>query len=67
MAHIIRRAEVQLEDPYVLDLTKVRCEGQQSSPEDVPDRVRVVESDSHFTILEVTCGCGQKTYVRCDH
>ncbi|MCH8193113.1 MAG: hypothetical protein IIA65_03730 [Planctomycetes bacterium] len=65
MAHIIRRAEVQLEDPYVLDLTKVRCE--EGSPEDVPDRVRVVESDPQHTLLEVTCGCGQKTYVRCDH
>ena len=65
MAHIIRRAEVQLEDPYVLDLTKVRCE--EGSPEEASDRVRVVESDPQYTLVEVTCGCGQKTYVRCDH
>ena len=65
MAHIIRPAEVQLEDPYVLDLTKVRS--GEGSPEEAPDRVRVVESDPQYTLLEVTCGCGQKTYVRCDH
>ena len=65
MAHIIRHADVQLEDPYVLDLTKVY--GDDGSPGDAPDRVRVVESDAQYTLLEVTCGCGQKTYIRCDH
>ncbi len=65
MAHIIKRADVQLEDPYVLDLTKVH--GEDGPLGDAPDRVRVVESDPQYTLLEVTCGCGQKTYMRCDH
>ncbi len=65
MAHIIRRADVQLEDPYVLDLTKVHS--GEGSPVDAMDRIRVVESDPQYTLLEVTCGCGQKTYMRCDH
>jgi len=65
MARIIRQAKVQLEDPYVLDLAKV-CRGD-GDQEDAPVPVRVVESDPQYTILEVTCGCGQKTYVRCDH
>jgi hypothetical protein len=65
MAHIIRGADVQLEDPYVLDLTKVH--GEDGPLGDTPDRVRVVESDPQYTLLEVTCGCGQKTYMRCDH
>jgi hypothetical protein len=65
MAHIIRQAEMQREDPYVLDLAKVHS--GDGSAEDAPVPVRVVESDPQYTILEVTCGCGQKTYVRCDH
>lgn len=30
-------------------------------------RVRVVESNAEFVVLEVTCACGAVTHVRCDY
>ena len=30
-------------------------------------RVSVIETNSEFTIIEVTCPCGTKTSVKCEH
>lgn len=30
-------------------------------------RVSVIETNSEFTIIEVTCSCGTKTSVKCKH
>ncbi len=30
-------------------------------------QVRVVESNTDYAILEVTCGCGSKGYVQCNY
>ncbi len=32
-----------------------------------PAQVRIVESNSDYVILEIICGCGQKSFVQCNY
>jgi hypothetical protein len=33
----------------------------------MPQQARVVESNSEYAIIEVTCSCGSKTHVQCNY
>jgi hypothetical protein len=33
----------------------------------VPQQARVVESNSEYAIIEVTCSCGSKTHIQCNY
>lgn len=33
----------------------------------VPAQVRIVENNPEFVVMEVTCGCGTKTQIRCEY
>jgi len=32
-----------------------------------PAQVRIVETHPEFAVIEVTCGCGTKTQIRCEY
>lgn len=32
-----------------------------------PAQTRIVESNSDYAILEIVCGCGQKSFVQCNY
>lgn len=32
-----------------------------------PQQARVVESNSEYAIIEVTCSCGSKTHIQCNY
>lgn len=34
---------------------------------DRPAQARIVESNSDYVILEITCGCGQKSFIQCNY
>ena len=39
---------------------------QETRPQEA-GQVQIVERHDDYTVLEVTCSCGSKIYVRCEH
>jgi hypothetical protein len=39
----------------------------QNAPGSQPQQVRIVESNSEYAIIEVTCSCGSKSYIQCNY
>lgn len=68
-AHILKGEEVKVEGRLQLGLDAVQTRRQQfKHPEQNGQATaRVVESNPESAILEITCCCGTKTYVRCEY
>lgn len=67
MAHILRGNEVEIEGQYNLGVGAVGTRAPEGGQNDTDTRVRVVEDGPQHTVLEVTCACGQTSYIRCEH
>ena len=65
---ILKSSEVEVEGCIRLDLAATEPGPTKSvtagSP---PARARLVEDHPDFAVIEVTCSCGQKTYLRCEY
>ena len=66
--HILRGDNIKVEGKFQLDATQ----SGTGSPRTAvvysgKPSVSVVETNSEFTIIEVTCSCGAKTSVKCEH
>lgn len=66
--HIIKSSDVRVEGRFRLD-------GSQSGPCSTGTKgmvlagaqARIVESQAEFAVIEVTCGCGARNYIRCEY
>ncbi len=66
--HVLKASDIKLNGRFRLDIV-------QDSPGRIKDKglvlpkpqVRITESHPDFAVVEVTCCCGSKTYVRCDY
>lgn len=58
-------ASRQLPGSKTSDLEPFRKSGE-SAPVGAA-QVRIVESNSDYVILEVTCGCGRKSFIQCNY
>lgn len=63
--HILRSDEVKLEGRIQLDV--VQPEPGHKGPTPASPQVCIVENHTEFAVLEMTCSCGAKTYVRCEY
>ena len=66
--HILKSKDVKLEGRFRLDaglgdLGLANGENVTSSPA----QVRIVENHPEFAVIEVTCGCGAKTQIKCEY
>ena len=66
--HILRSDNVKLQGCFHLDI------GQNApSPANAknatltPAQVHIVENHPKYAVMEVTCGCGTKTRIRCEY
>jgi len=65
---ILKAGDIKLEGQFHLDVAQHRPIQQKdknavlSTPQ-----VRIMEKHSEFAVIEVTCCCGSKTYIRCDY
>ncbi len=61
---VLKASDIKLNGQFRLDIA-------QDSPRRTKDlskpQVRITESHPDFAVVEVTCCCGSKTYVRCDY
>jgi len=66
--HILKAGDVKLEGQLHLDLRNTRTDApkEQGAALSAPE-VRIIESHPEFTILEATCSCGNKIYLKCEY
>ena len=66
--HILKAGDVKLEGQLHLDSWNVQAgtlkekDAAASAPQ-----ARVIENHQEFAILEVTCSCGRKMYLKCEY
>ncbi len=66
--HILKRSNVKLEGRFHLDAGEIAPgpakgkDGASATPQ-----VNIVENQPEFAVIEITCSCGTKTYVRCEY
>jgi hypothetical protein len=68
---VLKSSEVEVEGKFSLDLAGIVSPGpnakQQMQAPGAPAKVRVLENQKDFAVMEVTCSCGRKTIIRCDY
>jgi hypothetical protein len=72
MRQVLKASQVQFDTPLQLSLDRgaaptATAQRPPSAPTPIPARARVVESHPEYALVEVTCSCGQTTYIRCDY
>lgn len=67
---ILKGDEVKLEGQFHLDVGPVQSPtgGQKTtSPALAAAKALIVENQTEFTVIEVTCCCGMKTNLKCEY
>jgi len=65
---ILKAGNVKLEGKFTLDIVQVETDQpRQQGTALVEPKVRVVESQSEFVVIEVTCSCGTGMHLRCEY
>jgi hypothetical protein len=68
MGHVLKANRVQLGAPVRLSIDGTDTPTHAGSRRPgIQPRVRIVESNAQFAVLEVTCACGAVTHVRCEY
>ena len=66
--HILKSSDVKLEGRFHLDVGQIAqnlAEGKKVAS--ATPQVHVVENHPEFAVMEITCSCGTKTYIRCEY
>ena len=65
---ILKGADVKLEGHFTLDIMQTEAESSKlTSTALVEPQVRVVESESDFSVIEITCSCGESMRLKCEY
>ncbi len=68
IGHILKSNDVKLEGRFRLDVGQdVLNSANEKNATSSPAQVRIVENHPEFAVMEVTCGCGAKTHIRCEY
>ncbi len=66
--HILKSNDVKLQGRFRLDVGQnVLNSANGKNATLSPAQVRIVENHPEFAVMEVTCGCGAKTHIRCEN
>ena len=63
---VLKSSEVKIEGQLLLDLSQSGT-GQAAGRGGASPQARIVKTDQQFCLVEVTCCCGRKTYLRCEY
>jgi hypothetical protein len=66
--HILKSDKVKLEGQFQLDVTRAeqgRTKGKTAAS--AAPQICIVEKHPEFAVMELTCSCGTKTYLRCEY
>ena len=65
---ILKGSDVKLEGQFNLDIAQTElCPSNQPATALVEPQVRIVESQSEFSVIEITCSCGTSMFLRCEY
>ena len=65
---ILKSSDVKFEGRFHLDVGHIapsQTKGKNAAL--ATPQVRIVESHPEFGVIEITCSCGTKTYLRCEY
>jgi len=67
MGHILKADEVKLEGQFHLDLVQVKPRSPESKSSALEPAVSMVENHPEFAVMEITCSCGTRMFLRCEY
>jgi hypothetical protein len=67
-SRILKSGDVEVEGRFQLDLGAPLPSAKKGSNTAVgTSKVRILENQNEYAVMEVTCTCGRKTIIRCDY
>jgi hypothetical protein len=68
IGHILKSNDVKLEGQFRLDAGQPPTgSANKTNVTSAPAQARVVENHPEFAVIEVICGCGAKTHIKCQY
>ena len=68
IGHILKGNAVKLEGQFRLDAGQPPTgSANKTNVTSAPAQAHIVENHSEFAVIEVTCGCGAKTHIKCQY
>ena len=65
---ILKESDVKLDGQFTLDIVQTETGSSREPAADlVEPKVRIVESQSEFSVIEITCSCGTSMFLRCEY
>ncbi|NQT04030.1 MAG: hypothetical protein HQ580_18535 [Planctomycetes bacterium] len=65
---ILKGSDVKLEGQFTLDIAQTQTNSpKQACTAVAGPKVRIVESQPGFAVLEITCSCGTAISLRCEY
>jgi hypothetical protein len=66
-SRILKSSDVEVEGQFHLDLGHPAQPAQNNRNVAATPKVRILENQNEFAVVEVICSCGRKTVVRCEY
>lgn len=68
ISQILKADEVAFEGQFQLDVSKGGSNTPKGgAPAVVAPGARIIESNSEFAVIEITCSCGRTARLRCEY
>lgn len=70
VGRILKSEAVKIEGRVQLDLVQPQANKggpKEASEVSATQQVRILENHPEFTVIEITCCCGARTYLRCEY
>jgi hypothetical protein len=65
---ILKGSDVKLGGQFTLDIMQTETSPSGEPAADLGEpQVRIAESQSEFSIIEITCSCGTSMFLRCEY
>jgi len=66
--HILKANNIKLEGQFHLDLAQAGpSPTKEKNTASTTSTAHIVESHPEFAVVEVTCSCGTRTYLKCEY
>ena len=65
---ILKESEVKIDGQFTLDIVQAETSpSKETAAGSVEPQVHIVESQSEFSVIEITCSCGKSMHLRCEY